>query len=677
MQQLESTTLNTAAAVADHGERPGSLLSTALERASRHLLSLQRADGHWCGELEGDSILESEYLLMLHFLGHGQDERARKAARYLRQQQLPGGGWALYRGGPPDISSTVKAYFVLKLQGDSPQAPHMVAARRTILELGGLAATNTYTKTYLALFGQYSWWGCPAIPPEIILFPRWFYFDVYEMSSWSRAIFVPLSILWAKKPLAPVPPGCDLAELAGGRKPQQQEHSPRELLWRGFFRSVDLLLKLWEASRLRPLRERALARAEAWILARLEDSDGLGAIFPSVVNTIMAFRTLGYPEDHPVIARQLAELEALELDLGDTLKMQPCLSPVWDTAQSLSSLATAGVAADDPRLLAAARWLLAKEAKKPGDWRINNLDAPVSGWFFEYENEFYPDCDDTAEVLTALTRVRFPDPQEEERAAAARHRGLAWLLSMQNQDGGWAAFDRGCDKAILTLIPFADHNAMLDPSCEDITGRVLETLAEEGLPHEHPAVRRAVAFLRARQQPDGTWYGRWGVNYIYGTWLALWGLARVGEAMDDPAYQRAARWLREHQNPDGGWGESVASYDDPAHKGRGASTAAQTAWALLGLFATGDFASESVRRGVDHLLATQGEDGTWHDEQWTGTGFPRVFYLRYDYYDDYFPLLALAVYLDGPGGVCRRGRPRPASVASVISRIQALPEVER
>lgn len=667
MQQLESRSLKIREARSGGAPagRPDSAVELALAKAREHLWSLQRQDGHWCGELEGDSILESEYLLLLHFLGRTDEPRARKAAEHLRRLQRPAGGWTLYPDGPPDVSASVKAYFVLKLQGDPADAAHMEKARRVILDQGGLAAVNTYTKTYLAIFGQYPWGDCPAIPPEIVLFPRWFYFDLYEMSSWSRAIFVPLSVIWANKPYVPVPETARLDELWGAPSAypsDPRDIPPRQFLWRLFFYGVDQGLKLWEASRLRPFRERALEVAESWILERLEDGGGLGAIFPGLVNSVMALICLGYEQEHPLVQAQLEELHALEIDEGETLRMQPCLSPVWDTAQAVSSLTAAGASPEDPRLQRAARWLLDKEVRRPGDWYYRNPEAEVSGWYFEYANEFYPDCDDTAEVLTALGRVRFGDPDEDARNVATRKRALSWLLSMQNDDGGWAAFDKGVDKQILSLVPFADHNAMLDPSCEDITGRVLETLADEGFSRRHPAVERAVRFLRSTQQDDGTWYGRWGANYVYGTWLVLWGLARIGEDMEDERYQQAARWLRSRQNEDGGWGESLASYDDPNAKGRGTSTAAQTAWALLALFATGDYHSETVRRGVAHLLETQRSDGSWRDEHWTGTGFPRVFYLRYDYYDDYFPLLALGTYYRGPDGWNRtRSMPRAVS----------------
>ncbi|MFQ5678255.1 MAG: squalene--hopene cyclase [Gemmatimonadota bacterium] len=623
-----------------------------------YLLSLQEADGHWCGELEADTVLESEYIILLYFLGRAGEERAAKAGEYIRRHQLPEGGWAIYRGGPAELSASVKAYFVLKLLGDDPRAPHMTKAQRKILELGGVEAVNTYTKIYLAIFGQYDWDRCPAILPEMMLLPGWFYLNVNEMSSWSRGIFVPLSIIWAHRPIVRVPESASIGELyVDGSRPQHPalEGAGRwETVAHRLFHGVDWSLKLAERSRFKPLRRRAIKTAESWILHRLEESDGLGAIFPAMINTIMALRCLGYPADHPLILGQLEALEKHEVDLGDALRVQPALSPVWDTAQAVNALVVAGLEPDHPAVLRAAEWLVDREVRRPGDWLHKNPGGNVGGWYFEYANEFYPDCDDTAKVLTSLTRVRVPDPELRARVEGARSRGLRWLLSMQNPDGGWAAFDRECDKEVFTLVPFADHNAMIDPSWEDITGRVLETLALEGFAPTHLAVQRAVRFIQGRQHGDGTWYGRWGCNYIYGTWLALWGLHCAGVDLRQERYQKAARWLRDHQNSDGGWGESLGSYEDPALKGRGPSTASQSAWALLALFATGDYESEAVLRGVRHLLETQRNDGSWDDEHWTGTGFPRVFYLRYHLYDDYFPLLALGTFLRGRKAVPSR-----------------------
>ena len=649
-QQIGRTLPEAPASVVVEKDRVGARrrrLDSALRSVRRYLLSRQHADGHWCAELEGDTILESEYILCLYFLGLADDDKVARAARYIRQAQLPGGGWPNYPGGPADVSVSVKAYLVLKLAADDPEAPHMAAARQTIGALGGLDAINSFTKLYLSIFGQYQWSRCPAVIPEMILLPRWFYFNIYAMSSWSRAIVVPLSMIWAHKPVCPLPDHADISELRQPVTRQGSGEPPETLkgrLWGAFFRRVDSALRALEARGIRPLRRRALRRAEAWTLQRLRRSDGLGAIFPPIVNTLIALRCQGYAMDHPVIRSQLHELEKLEIVEADTLRMQPCKSPVWDTAISLDALVKSGSAIDEPEILAATRWLLAHEAREPGDCSMMHPEIPVGGWYFEYANEFYPDCDDTAEVLFGLAQVRFPDAAEDLRRIEAIDRGRQWLLAMQNDDGGWGAFDKGCDREILTYIPFADHNAMIDPSTSDVTSRSLEALVGIGSSTTSREIRRAAEFLSGEQAEDGTWYGRWGCNYIYGTWLAIQALRRAGVAADDERLARAARWLRSAQNEDGGWGELPGSYDDPSRKGEGPSTASQTAWALMGLFAVGDYESLPVRRGIDYLLETQLPEGHWHDEPWTGTGFPKVFYLRYHLYATYFPLQALSAY---------------------------------
>jgi squalene-hopene/tetraprenyl-beta-curcumene cyclase len=619
-------------------------ISLTLEAAQSYLLSIQKDDGHWCGELEGDSIVESEYIMALQFLGRGQGTRTRKLAEYIRTQQLPSGGWAVYPGGPAEVSASVKAYFVLKLTGDTPDAPHMVKAREVILGLGGIEACNSFTKIYLSIFGQCDWEDCPAVPPELILLPDWFPLNIYRISSWSRAIVVPLSIIWARKPVCPVPEHARIRELRCGRPLQKARPELKRRLWTAVFRGLDLALKGIDRASLTPFRRKALGKAEAWILERLEESDGLGAILPPIINTVIAFRCLGYSLEDPRLEEQLRHLEKLEIEEGETVRIQPCFSACWDTAMTLQALRECGLSKDDPALLKAAEWILEKEVRRSGDWKHSNPDAEPAGWFFEYRNEFYPDTDDTAAVLTALSRVRFPDRGEDEKRRAAVARGLRWQLSMQNPDGGWGAFDKGCDNEIFTLIPFADHNAMIDPSCEDITGRALEAFHRLGLEASHPALSRAVAFLRARQGDDGTWYGRWGCNYIYGTWLAVSALERVGEVLSTEGYQRAAVWLHRHQNEDGGWGELPRSYDEPKAKGLGPSTASQTAWALMALIALGHADSGGVRRGLEYLLRTQRDDGSWEEDYWTGTGFPKVFYLRYHLYASYFPPMALAQY---------------------------------
>jgi len=700
------------------GEAPGCREQTlrAIEDAQSWLLAAQEPDGHWCGELEGDTILETEYVLLLHFLGRLDDPRVGKAARYVRRKQLAAGGWAIYPGGPPEVSASVKAYFVLKLAGDAPQAPHMQRARRTILELGGIEACNSFTKIYLAICGQYDWWRCPAVPPEMVLLPRWLYFNLYEMSSWSRGIVVPLSIVWALRPVRPVaaehaidelrtvpPPAAPATPLVAAGGPRRIRDRVVDLArqpvrrlpavivlgssraWRGCFRLLDRGLKLGERLRLTPFRRRALARAEAWILERLEDSDGLAAIFPPIVNTIFALRCLGYPENHPLVRSQIHELERLEIEevdrsqggdrsqgslgseataAGDgagqavrevadagasaglgALRLQPCFSSVWDTALAMHALNDSGVDPGHPALAAARSWLIEREVRRIGDWSVKAPGVAPGGWCFEYRNAFYPDCDDTAEVLTALAEGTGSGGGRDEPAV---RRGIAWLLGMQNEDGGWGAFDRGCDKEILTHVPFADHNALLDPSTADVTGRAVFALHRLGMAADSPELSRAVAFLRRQQEADGSWYGRWGCNYIYGTWLVLSALASCGDISREPWCRRAAGWLLSRQNPDGGWGESPRSYDDPAQKGIGPSTAAQTAWALLGLFAAGAVGATdsaiAVERGIEYLLRGQRNDGSWRDEPWTATGFPRVFYLRYHLYAVYFPLMALSEY---------------------------------
>ncbi len=625
----------------------------AVAAAQRHLLELQQPDGHWCAELEGDAILESEYILTLYFLGRGGEARLRKAANTLRATQLPEGGWSLYPGGPPDVNPTVKGYFALKLLGDAPEAAHMVRAREAARRLGGIDACNSFTKIYLAIFGQVDWDDCPAVPPELILFPTWFPFNVYEMSSWSRAIVVPLSLIWALRPSCPVPPEAGIAEL---RVPGAAVERKRGV-WTRIFLGLDLGLKLAEKGGLRPFRRLAIERAEDWIRQRLEASDGLGAIFPPIINAIFAFRALGYPVDHPLVAGQVRELERLEKEDDDALWLQPCFSPVWDTALALNALLESGLPADDRRAREAARWLVEREVRRPGDWQVKAPATPAGGWYFEYANEFYPDCDDTAQVITALSKVDLP-PEEAARRDEVIGRAVQWLLGMQCSSGGWASFDKDCDREFLTYIPFADHNAMIDPPTVDVSSRVLEALMAAGTEAVSPAVRRAVRFVLAEQEADGSWYGRWGCNYLYGTWLAATGLAHAGERAPEAAWvARARSWLVACQNADGGWGELPASYADPMHKGRGPSTASQTAWALMGLLACGE-RGEILARGVRYLLATQREDGGWQDEFWTGTGFPEVFYLRYHLYATYFPLLALALWRRAQEGEAGSSSPK-------------------
>jgi len=624
-------------------------VTSALDDATGYLLGEQQDDGHWRAELEGGSILESEYIFAKYVIGERPDThpKLRKAAECLRRQQLDDGAWGTFPQGSTDVSASVEAYFVLKLMGDDPEAPHMRRARRAIHEQGGVEACNTYTQIYLALFGQYDWAKTPAIPPEMILLPDWFPFSIYDMSSWSRGIVVPLSIMWALKPEVPVPEHAHIDELYTDTPAPDPVNAPEdttERVWWNFFQTVDTTLKQIERFPVNPLRNRALREAEQWILDHLEKSDGVGAIFPPIVNTIIAFDALGYETDDPALRSQIEELENLEIEEEDSMRLQPCLSPVWDTSQATMALLSTDLSGTHEDLQQAGRWLLDHEVEEPGDWAVTNPDAPVGGWYFEYNNEFYPDTDDTAEILYGLKHIRFDSDEKEQERTAAIDRGLSWLLAMQNSDGGWGAFDKDCDNEVLTYVPFADHNAMIDPSHVGLTGRIVEMLAAFDYDRSDPPVARAVDFLKNEQEEDGTWFGRWGCNYIYGTWLALSGLKAAGVDLDQPRYQRAIDWIRRQQNDDGGWGETLASYDDPSLKGTGESTASQTAWALMALLAVGEGDSEAVRDGVRYLLRTQHADGSWSEEHWTGTGFPEVFYLKYHMYPVYFPILALARY---------------------------------
>jgi squalene-hopene/tetraprenyl-beta-curcumene cyclase len=634
-------------------------LRAVIERARHCLLRQQARDGHWCGELQGDTILESEYVMLMAFLGREGHEVVRKAARYILDQQLPAGGWSNYPDGPVELSVSVKAYFALKLAGHDPSAPAMRRACTVIRRLGGAAECNSFTKFYLALLGQFPYENCPAVPPEMLLLPRWAYFNIYAMSSWTRSIIVPLSIFYAYKPVRVLPPELCIPELFL-RPPMtsQWPHPPtgRWLTWTNFFLVVDQLFKRVDAWGLGPVRQAALGRAVAWMREHFADSDGLGAIFPPMIYTVICLKCLGHGDDSPEMRWALHQLEELMIEEDGRLRLQPCFSPVWDTALSLIALADSGMAEADPVLEQGAGWLLDREVRRSGDWSKQNPKAEPSGWCFQYQNGFYPDTDDTAMVLMALSRVgaAYDSPKSkvrnrtsEERflhLRAQADRGVRWLLAMQNRDGGWAAFDREINHDVLTKVPFADHNAMLDPSCPDITGRVLEALGHYGYRVGHPAVDRAVTYILKTQERGGAWIGRWGVNYIYGTWQVLVGLRKVGFDAGHPVVRRAVDWVKRVQQPGGGWGESCRSYDDPRLAGQGTPTASQTAWALLGLLAAGEESSDEVRAGVRYLLRTQQPDGSWHEDQFTGTGFPKVFYLKYHMYRLYFPLMALARY---------------------------------
>ncbi len=612
----------------------------AAARSVEALFRQQSPEGFWCGELTADTTLESDYILLqlwLHQPGEGRwnppsGARIEKAARSILERQLEDGGFNTYHGGPADVSATVKAYCALKLAGFPADGEPLRRARERILALGGLQSANSYVKINLSLFGLYPRRHVPSVPPEIVMLPG---NVLYEMSSWTRSILVPLSIVQARGGSRRAPDGFTLDELL---LPNVSLALPKRNGLSILFHHLDRVFKVWEKRGSERIRGAAIREAEHWILDRTRHTEGLGAIYPAMMYFIMALDALGYPEDHPDRVEAIRHFESLLLESGDRFLFQPCVSPIWDTAICAFALGEAGCGSD-PRMTHAADWLISKEVRRKGDWSVKRPDVEPSGWAFEFANEFYPDIDDTAMVLLALLHARSSNRKAQ---AAAERRAVNWLLAMQSADGGWAAFDVDNNWAVLNEVPFADHNAMLDPTCPDITGRVVESLCRRGL-REQEAVRRGVAYLLRAQEKDGSWYGRWGVNYIYGSFLAMRGLGASGPSgAVAEAIARAAGWLRAIQNHDGGWGESCESYARDRFVAA-PSCASQTAWALLGLLAAGERESGAVRRGMEFLLSHQRADGTWPEQATTGTGFPNVFYLTYGMYRDYFPLLALAL----------------------------------
>jgi squalene-hopene/tetraprenyl-beta-curcumene cyclase len=636
-------------------------VADGIERAKEWLLGLQHPDGYWCGELEADSMLESDYIFVHVLLGTGDRGRMERAVNEIVRHQNAEGGWSIYPNGPSNISLGVKAYLALKLMGWSPDHPVLAKARTWILANGGVTEVNTFTKIYLCFMGQYEYDAVPAVPPELILFPKWWYFNIYEISAWSRAIVVPLSIAYAKKPFKKLTPEQGIDELFVGGRANAHLHlkwdKKKIFGWRNIFLAADRIAHWAERVHIRPLRKVALKKAEKWMLERFEKSDGLGAIYPAMLNALIALACLGYTPDDPQFIRAMDEFEKLGIDNPEgephyptpTFRMQPCVSPVWDTAQAVYALGEAGIAKDDPRMIKAADWLMSKEVRSKGDWSMSLPNVPPGGWYFEFNNEFYPDVDDSAQVLLALNCVSHP---RERNQIDVSQRALDWIFAMQCKNGGWASFDKDNTKMIFEYIPFADHNAMLDPPTVDITGRILEMLANYGYTRRDKRVEKAIQFVLKEQESDGSWFGRWGVNYLYGTFLVLRGLEAMGVWNHEPAIQQAAEWIRMVQNADGGWGETCTSYDNPTLRGIGPSTPSQTAWAVLGLLAAGDTRSDSVAKGIRWLVTKQTETGTWDESAaernneavYTGTGFPRVFYLAYHLYRDYFPLLALTTY---------------------------------
>lgn len=624
---------------------------------------MQKPDGHWRGELQGDTILESEYILLMAFLGREKQPKIWKAANYLVAQQRLEGAWSNHPGGPVDLNVSVKAYFALKLAGHNPDEPHMKRARDLILERGGAINANSYTKFYLAFLGQFPYENCAAVPPEMLFLPKWAYFNIYAMSAWTRTIIVPLSLFYAHKPIRKIEPERGIGELFL-EEPHKARWpcapTSRIFTWTNFFLAADQMIKWLEKWGPQFVRNKAIDKAHAWMLEHFADSDGVGAIYPPIIYTIISLHCLGYADDSPEMIYAVKQLDDLMIEEDETLRVEPCFSPVWDTALSLNALALDRGAGFQPAMnrqagslphhvsqaamAQASRWLLEREVRRAGDWSLMNPGVEPGGWCFEYRNGFYPDIDDTGMVLMGLARSGHAWRGTSGEPIPAVERGIKWLLAMQNRDGGWAAFDRDINHEILTKVPFADHNAMLDPSCPDITARSLEALGQFGIKVGHPQVDRGLAFIAQMQDPRGCWIGRWGVNYLYGTWQVLQGLEAAGYDMQQPMVRRAVEWLKAVQQPCGGWGESCHTYDDPSTAGQGDVTASQTAWALLGLIAAGEAKSDAVERGIRYLVETQDADGNWLEEQFTGTGFPKVFYLKYHMYRLYFPMMALARY---------------------------------
>ncbi|HKU64688.1 MAG TPA: squalene--hopene cyclase [Rhizomicrobium sp.] len=623
----------------------------AIRAATDAILSQQRPDGHWVYELEADATIPAEYVLLVHYLAETPNlELERKIGVYLRRIQGAHGGWPLYHDGAFDISATVKAYFALKMIGDDINAPHMARAREALKARGGAIKANVFTRILLALYGETSWANVPTVPVELILLPRWFPVHLSKMSYWARTVIVPLLVLAALKPIARNPRGIHVPELFVPGVPAASPRAPHQSAgWSLFFGVLDRILKLvpWPKT----LRARAIEKCRVWTTERLNGEDGLGAIYPAMANSVMMYDVLGYPPDHPDRAIARKSVENLLIVKDSEAYCQPCVSPVWDTALVAHALLETKNARAEDAAERGLEWLKPLQVLDvKGDWAEEKPDVRPGGWAFQYRNDYYPDLDDTAVVVMAMDRAKTRDGYEEAIA-----RGAEWVEGMQSRGGGWGAFDADNSYYYLNNIPFADHGALLDPPTEDVSGRCVGMLAQLGAKNDDPRLKAGIDYLVRTQRDDGSWWGRWGVNYIYGTWSALAGLNGAGLVPGHAAMKRGADWLVAIQNPDGGWGENCDSYRldykgyEPAP-----STASQTAWALLGLMAAGAVDHPAVARGVNYLKATQEPDGLWSQPHYTGGGFPRVFYLNYHGYPKFFPLWALARYRNLKTGNSRR-----------------------
>ncbi|MEV8511719.1 squalene--hopene cyclase [Dactylosporangium sp. NPDC051484] len=603
-----------------------------LDRATARLLELQDAAGWWKGELETNVTMESEDLLLRRFLGISDEALTTQTARWIRSRQRDDGTWATYHGGPGDLSTTIEAYTALRLAGDAPEAPHMAAAARFVRDCGGIERSRVFTRIWLALFGEWPWQRLPAIPPELVLLPAWMPFNVYDFACWARQTIVPLAIVRATRPVRSL--GFSLSELRTGLRPAPPPPLSRRAGW---LHRLDLAARGYERVAARPLRRHALRRAAEWIVARQEADGSWGGIQPPWVYSLIALHLLGYPLTHPVLRAGLEGLERFtvreQTPEGTIRRLEACQSPVWDTALAVTALADAGLPADDPALVRAGDWLVGQEITARGDWAVRRPGVPAGGWAFEFDNDGYPDTDDTAEVILALRRTPL-------RHDPSLHRATRWLIGMQSRDGGWGAFDADNDRALVADLPFCDFGEVIDPPSADVTAHIVEALCAQGLTNS-VVVGRGVRWLLRAQEPDGSWFGRWGANHVYGTGCVVPALVAAGVPADHPIIGRAVNWLLRHQNGDGGWGEDMRSYSDAALRGRGASTASQTAWALLALHAAGEHRTPAAREALAWLVRTQRPDGGWDEPHYTGTGFPGDFSINYHLYRLVFPISAL------------------------------------
>ena len=631
-----------------------SKLQQAITSAQDYLFSIQKPDGHWCAYLESNVTITSEAVLLYKIWGIDNTKPLKKIETYLRSQQREHGGWELFYGDGGDLSTSVEAYMALRLLGVSKNDPDLVRAKELILSKGGISKSRIFTKFHLAIINCYDWKGIPSIPPWIMLLPQNPIFTIYEMSSWARSSTVPLLIVFDKKPVFKMNPNLNLDELFTEGIENVQYKLPRNNDWTDIFVWLDNAFKFAEKFNLIPFREKSLKAAEKWIIEREEASGDWAGIIPAMLNSLLAFKTLNYNVSDPMVARGLQAVENFALETEDTYLMQACVSPVWDTTWSLRALIESGIEANHPALVKGGQWLLEKQVLDYGDWEVKNKEGKPGGWAFEYENRFYPDIDDSGVVVMTLNQLQLPDEELKQKAIL---RCLDWMTSMQCKDGGWAAFDIDNNANWLNYLPYADLKAMIDPNTADITARMLEMVGSCNLPLDASRLQKALTYLEKEQEADGSWFGRWGVNYIYGTSGVLSALAVIAPQTHQRQMQKGMEWLISCQNADGGWGETCNSYKDSSLKGKGVSTPSQTAWALIGLldaveaivnnqehFPLSILAQQAINKGIEYLLNTQNNDGTWEEKEFTGTGFPGHFYLNYHLYRHYFPLIALARY---------------------------------